>query len=382
MIIMMVLAMTVMFVIGAITVDVGLWLSERRGAQADSDFVALSGTWELLDPGATEADATAAVNAALDANDEQANASLIGVEVDLIERCVSVDVGHDSRPLFFAIFGVGAPEIGAHAKACTGAALGPGNLVPFQIDETGPCYINGDPAWGEMCGIELGAQQCDSPPCPPRGMLDLQAPEGYCSFSPGGGTVEEFIINGAPPGVCFPNEGTTCSPINNGPWKKCVAIQDGNPKKVMDGVAARVGAATACDLNGNGWDDFDETVRLDSGSVPDGMYTALDCDGAPSPRLVTLIVLREPPPTNAGNTGFPILAFAGFYISGCASEELELDDINPEGTDGFDRFCTVAGTGAPGHAVIYGRFLNIIVAGAEIGDPTDQTTVFGIALVE
>src|SRR3990172_5917562 len=74
--ILAVFLMTVVFVIGAIVVDVGLWVSERRGAQTDADFVALAGAWELLDPAS---DATDAVNAAMDsltANDEQGNASL------------------------------------------------------------------------------------------------------------------------------------------------------------------------------------------------------------------------------------------------------------------------------------------------------------------
>jgi len=84
MLLIMVVAMTVVFVIGAIAVDVGLFLSERRGAQADADFVALSGAWALLDPGATEADAQAAVDATLVANDEQLNASINGVRRRLI----------------------------------------------------------------------------------------------------------------------------------------------------------------------------------------------------------------------------------------------------------------------------------------------------------
>ena len=379
-IILMVLLMTVMFVVGAITVDVGLWLSERRGAQADADFVALSGAWELLDPSpAAEANALNAVNQALAANDEQLNASLIGVEVTLVgERCVSVDVGHESRPLFFQIFGVGAPEIGAHATACAGAASGPGNLVPFQIDELGPCYQNGQPIFAEMCPIELGAQGGN-----PRGMLDLDAPDDFCSDARGDGAVEELIINAAP-GVCFINTIDDCDPSNNGPWYDCVAIQDGNPKKIIDGVAARGALDGDCDGNGNGWDDFDETVDLVFGAGDSGIYSPRDCDPSTagtqaSPRLVTLIVLKEPPPTNAGPTGFPILAFAGFYIAGCASEEIDVVDEN---TDGFDRYCTLKDTGPPGKAVVYGRFVNIIVTGGDIGDPTDQTTAFAIALVE
>ena len=383
MILMMVLAMTVMFIVGAIAVDVGLWLSERRGAQTDADFVALSGAWELLDPSAAEADAVAAVNTALDANDEQLNASLIAVDVDLEARCVAVDVGHASRPLFFAIFGVGAPDIGAHAKACAGAASGPGNLVPFQIDDNpGDCFdVNEEPIFTAMCRIELGAQGGTAG----RGMLDLQAPDDFCSYSPGNGDIEELIVDAAP-GICLINDPATntCDPSNQGPWYDCVAIQTGDPKAVLDGVATRLAKDGDCDGDGDGVDDFDETVDLVFGAGVTGIYAPHDCDPLTagtqaSPRLVTLIVLEDPPPKNPGNSGFPIVAFAGFYIAGCATETAVVVD-----EDDLDRYCIPSSplTGPPGKAVVYGRFVNIIVAGGEIGDPTAQTTAFGIALVE
>src|SRR5437867_11565923 len=43
-----VMALTVVFVIGVIVVDVGLWVSERRGAQKDADATTLAGAYELL----------------------------------------------------------------------------------------------------------------------------------------------------------------------------------------------------------------------------------------------------------------------------------------------------------------------------------------------
>jgi len=380
--IIMVMAMTVMFVIGAIAVDVGLWLSERRGSQTDADFVALSGAWALLDPAATEANAVIAVNAALAANDEQLNASLIELEVDMAPvrfgRCVSVDVGHESRPLFFSIFGVASPDIGAHAMACTGAANVPGNLVPFQIDNNpGDCFTaEEEPRFTSMCPIEMGAQGGN-----PRGMLDMEAPEDYCSFSPGAGDIEDLIINSAP-GICLVNEAGFCDPTDGGPWYDCVAVQTGNPKKVIDGVAARLAMDGDCDgPDAGGVDDFDETINLvfDTGDPFTSIYEARDCDEFTegkqmSSRLVSLIVLEDEP--IPGNTGYPILAFAAFYIAGCAHE---LDVVVDESD--LDRYCG-PGFPEPGRAVVYGRFVNLIFAGGGIGDPTDQTTVFGIALVE
>ena len=429
MLIVMVGVMTLVFVVGAIAVDIGLWVSERRGAQTDADFIALTGAWELIDPGASEADAIAAANAALTGNDEQLNADIANIDVDLTERCVSVDVSHDSSRLFSALFGLSTdPEIGAHAKACAGAALAPGNLVPFQIDNNpGPCFdTSEEPIFTSMCPLELGAQSSN-----PRGMLDLDASEDYCSEAGGSGNIEDLIVNGAP-GICLINETGTCSPANGGPWYDCAAVQTGNPKKVLDGVAARLANEGACDANGDGVEDFLETVELvfDTGDPTTGIYEARDCDPSTdgkqiSWRLVSLIVFEEPPPKNAGNTGFPIDSIAGFYLAGCAPESVVVDDESD-----LDRDCTGdydtaripggdlyvmsgnpaplvghcgapgighgggppgpcppgpgpgPGGGAPGHAVVYGRFVNLIAPSGDIGDPTDQTTLFGIALVE
>src|SRR3989304_3698503 len=46
--ILWVLAATIIFAIGAITVDFGLWLTERRGAQKDADAATMAGAFELL----------------------------------------------------------------------------------------------------------------------------------------------------------------------------------------------------------------------------------------------------------------------------------------------------------------------------------------------
>ena len=81
------------------------------------------------------------------------------------------------------------------------------------------------------------------------------------------------------------------------------------------------------------------------------------------PRLLSLVVLEEPLPTSPGNTGFPILAFADFYFAGCASETVIVADESD-----LDRYCTLAGTGPPGQAVIYGRFVNLISCADLNGD--------------
>jgi len=417
---LLVLAITVMFVIGAIVVDVGLWLSERRGSQTQADFSALAGAYELLNPAASSSDAVTAAGNSLAVNNQQGNASFADpVLVD--NSCfsqskndaVSVDVKHDSHALFTGIFGIVSPDIGAHAKACVGAAEAPGNIVPFEINEgPGPCFdANSNPQFSALCPVEGGAHTSN-----PRGILDLNAAP-KCSQNPLPADIVGLIENGAQ-GTCLINTSGSCDPASNGPWYDCVAVQTGNAKDVIKGTNGRVSKDGLCDANfgnGNGVDDFFETVVkvFDTGDPYTSIYAPRDCDpNTPglqmSPRLVTLIVLQAPP--GPGNTGVPIKAFAGFYISGCLDENATVTNqtvfsryqadcqangvrqLSPAASESDLYVSAVAPApptpnpngdcGDPGGCVVYGRFVNIIYAGAAVGPPTDQTTAFGIALKE
>ncbi len=448
---MLVLAMTVIFFVGALAVDVGLWLSEKRGAQTDADFPSLAGAWELLPKMGGAAAAHNAVDEWAADNDETENLVVDNVVVN--DSCfnqgapdaVTVDVTHESTSLFFSIFGiVDDPDIQAHAKACAGAATGLGGVIPFEIDDNpGPCFDSQEkPIFTTFCPLELGAQGGN-----PRGMLDLQAPGDYCSASGGSGDIENLIEWGAS-GNCFINGGSNCDPAKKGPWYDCVAVQTGNPAKVLDGVFKRVSRDGECDANygdGDGLDEFDETVQLLSGSGPTGLYEGRDCDLSTegkqiSPRLVTIVVLENPP--SPGNTGYPIVAFAGFYLAGCTPEGVvvtsqsqldpecdrkkktstqgTIDDLYvsaPElgplpapaachhGTPhGQQQNCTTPtptpppgptpvptptpaptppGGGGTGHSVVWGQFVKLVVTNqGGVSAPTDSTTIFGITLVE
>ena len=378
--VLMVLAMTVVFVVGAIAVDIGLWLSERRGSQTDADFLALSGAWELLDPAATVAEVNTAVDHSLLANDGELNLTLQNPpDVDMAGRCVSVDVDHDSSAVFFSIFGLLAPEIGAHAKACAGPVSG-GNLIPFEIDnDTAPCFTNEEPNFATLCPLELGAQGEN-----PRGMLDLEAPDDFCSNDTGDGDIQQLIEFGTD-GPCLINTSGSCPGAHE--WIDCAATQTGNPKKVLDGTQARLERDGMCDgPDANTWDDFDETVILVAPDPDDplqNIYSARDCDPDPdvtqiSPRLVTIIVFEEYPTQN--NTPYPIIGLAGFYIAGCAHESETVNSV-----DDLNRYCNddyeAPASGAPGHAVVYGNFVNLTVAGGSPGGG-GSSSIFGIYLVE
>jgi Putative Flp pilus-assembly TadE/G-like len=361
------LVMTVIFAIGALVVDLGLWLSERRAAQADADFAALAGAWEMLDPTAGQAAAIAAATASLAANDDEGNASFASTP-QVVGNCVTVNVEHDTPSLFSAIFGIVAEEkIGGHAKACAGATNAPLRIVPFEID-TGmaDCFeSDGTPKFNSLCPLDYGAGGGN-----PRGLLDLDAPGDYCSDSSGSGNPRDVILSGAS-GTCLISETGSCVPSQEGPWHDCVAVQGGNTSHVPRTVARRL-EDRPCDRDNSGTEEFEETVE----AVFSGVYQARDCNttqnGAQvSPRLVSVIVIDEAPAPS--DRGYPIHAFAGFFIAGCGTE------LSPSPTV-IDPNCDQGGGG--GHTVVYGIFVNLIVENSGTGQPTTSTTAHSVSLVE
>jgi hypothetical protein len=337
--------------LAVVVVDASAWQSERRGAQKDADLAALAGALELTKPVAGDADSEA--RASLTTNDEAGNGgsqidNVLNVTVD--NSCfpsdaridaVTVDVEHDSRAFFSSMFGISvAPDIGAHAKACAGAAQAPKNLIPVETDITMPlCFVAGQPQLGEICPLEFGAQDAN-----PRGIIDLEAPGDYCSDAGGSGDLEDLIEFGAD-GSCRINDLGSCDPDHNGPWYDCVAVQSGNPTKVARAFERRIAREGACDTDGNGIESFEETVILafDAPDPEDRIYEPRDCDPDTdgmqfSPRLISIIVFEEPP-TGPSNTGHPIYAFAGFYLMGCtlSDDAVSVGDLDP--------FCDVPGGG-------------------------------------
>jgi hypothetical protein len=361
-----------------------VWQSERRGAQKDADLAALAGALELAKP--TAGDASAAALASLATNDEAGNGGSNPANIktltvdnscfpgDTKNDAVTVDVNHQSQAYFSSIFGLKvAPDIGAHAKACAGAAQSPQGLVPIETDLTDPCFTaTGEPKIGQPCGLDYGAQAAN-----PRGILDLQAPSDYCSDASGSGSLEDLIATGAT-GSCLINSQNSCDPAKNGPWYNCVAVQNGNPTKVARAFGTRIAREGACDTNGDGVEQFSEVVTLvfDSPDPNKDIYEPRDCDpNTPgvqmSPRLITIIVLPSPP--SSGNSGYPIYAFAGMYVEGC--------NTDPNSDANLDVKCSVTGP-ALGHMVVWGRMVNLFFSGGQAGPPTSATTVFSISLVQ
>jgi hypothetical protein len=227
--------------------------------------------------------------------------------------------------------------------------------------------------FGQLCPLEFGAKAGN-----PRGIIDLDAPTPYCSEANGSGAIEDLIEFGSG-GTCAVNETGGCAPQKNGPWYDCVAVQTGNPKKVLDGFNARIQREGSCDDDSSGVEEFDEVLELvfDGPTPATDVYAARVCpNGEISPRIITIIVLESPPPP--GNDGHPIVGFASFYVEGCAWDK----DAPPSPVD-LDPECpNKPGGGPPGHATIFGRFATLTVAGGEVGEFDPSNTLRGISLVE
>lgn len=170
--ILFVIAMTIVFVIGVITVDFGLWVSERRGAQKDADAAALAGVQAYLK------DMTDTAGAFQDA---VAWAEFNGVDPARIDgspatncspknSCIAVGtsgcredsanpdsmpwvearIRHDAANLFASIFALDDPDIGAIARACVGSPTSQNQLSPFGV-QTGFVPPVGAPETGAEC---------------------------------------------------------------------------------------------------------------------------------------------------------------------------------------------------------------------------------------
>jgi hypothetical protein len=150
---------------------------------------------------------------------------------------------------------------------------------------------------------------------------------------------------------------------------------------------------------------------------------------------MTIIVFDEYPTDN--NTGYSIVAFAGFYLAGCAVDDdgaetgdacnnnLDDDDdgkvndgckkkggdaeegaqcdndVDDDGDDAINDGCPVLVTeadiydpdyperrtceqdsGGVGHVVVFGKFAKLVTTGGAVGPIDPSTTMFGIALTE
>ena len=345
------LVTTVTFGIGVVTVDAGMWQSERRGAQKDVDFSALAGAQELL----LDQDQTAAENAAIayaNTNDDGGNATepVPGTDpmdenvVVVDDACfpgndilplnaVTVNIDHESRHVVQRHLRRRCCSAHRGARACVCRLDRPAHRSASVHREHRPesvLHVLSDDYRTTARPVRWTLVRTPTPKARilqggARGVADLEVPDGQCSNVPGSGDIEDIIEDGAPPGVvCATQTGTTCVT----PFVNCVVGQTGNvAKDTIDGLTAMLTHEGGCDAaysaspDNAGVDDFAEALELISGpggNSPDNIYAPRPCnaDGDTSPRLITIFAIQRWPTPNS-NVPLPIVYFLTVYIEGC-----------------------------------------------------------------
>jgi len=238
--ILFVMGATVIFVIGAIVVDIGLWVSERRNAQAAADLAALAAATQLRDSRAAGAKG---LDFAKRNGYDDAHVRVPGDVCNAVraEDCVTVEVHEDGPALFSGIFGVLGPEIGASATASyTESPPGPGwvlfanssqcdtssppvNILANHLEVTGSTHSNGNihiegpddnffgpVTWVCPDGLDQAPDQQNTgtyrPPPYPVGSQPSAIPVGSwsdvpCTANPSGGDINADLTLWDVPGV-------------------------------------------------------------------------------------------------------------------------------------------------------------------------------------
>ncbi|MCH8901153.1 MAG: hypothetical protein IIC88_02530 [Chloroflexi bacterium] len=362
-------AFTVIAIVGAIVIDFGVWFSERRGAQTDSDLIALAGVYELLTSGSAFADVDIATQQSAVANGVDPVEDLQNLAVRSLEfpdgyetdpdychtatdtggrlNAVVLDVDHDSRAFFAGIFGIGSPDIGAHACARAGSLRDTSGLRPWSVPRfTSDCFEWNEeageyiPQFGEVCIFRI-----DNPS--QVGAIRLGPDEGDECSGPGSGganVYRENIREGSP-AICEIGEMIDTEPgLEPNPTKQALADM-----LATEGVCDALNSASPDTI-----DDFDESFVPISDIIlgPTATFVAANCE---TPRVLSIVIVDE-----FDGTGFdsvPIVGFAAFFLVAC--DVLDNDGNVIE----ISRECDFAGV----NFQIRGFFMSILLLEGNIG---------------
>ncbi len=382
--ILWVLAFSVILVVAAIVVDVGLWVSERYGAQNDGDFSALAGAQAYLadindtSTAFDDAKVWAIANGVLDAEIDAAPSSNCSAGNSCIDvgtsNCrgngdtmpwVEARIRHPGTALFSSIFSVVDRDIGAIARACVGSPRTRYDLSPFGV-QTGFVPPVGDPETDLQCQNDTDddADGEVNDGCPLSSCLEPD-PADPARTRPVYGRVC-ILKTGAQGGVSGQRgqltigdldcQQTSASTLRHdfhyGARAGCTMGQEvntgtGNIIGLLSGLNDRLVEEGHCDdlfFSGNaGYDDFDEVLSITGGSsgpiVPsaDNIFAENPChitngvDGTPpdsyDPSHVHTYLPRAVhliliDELQQGQQTATITGFAGFYVIGCYKDAI------------------------------------------------------------
>lgn len=383
-VILAVLMMTVVFLIGAIVIDMGLWLSERRGAQTAADFSALAGAQELVSgaDASNQADAFDVATAIAIANSVDP-AAIDGAPTSSCSSgntCINVgasnchEAGSDSMPwveakvrrpgpaLFTSLFGLVNMDIGAVARACVGSLARANSLSPFGV-QTNFVPANGPAEDGSQCDNDTDddGDGVANDGCPLSGCLEPDPSDStrtrpvygsVCILKTGG----QGGVSGQRGQLTLGN--TACDQTSSntlrhdfhyGAGANCVIGQEvhtgsGTINGLLQGLEDRLDEEGLCDqafgTGHAGYDDFDEVFSIlgSGGPVvpsPEDVFSINDCDitsgeggiaadpeGHVHSYVPRVVDLVLIDQLDQGSQTATITGFAAFYVIGCFRDNI------------------------------------------------------------
>ena len=360
----MLVAITVIFAMGAIALDFGLWLTERQGAHKDADSASLAGAFELLrqhfadpadnDPASVRAAAEDAVYdwAGLNGLNQADVGQMLIADTDCLGPSpviysVSMAAEHHAPALFTSIFGGVAPEIGAPATACVGSIFATRGILPVAIQIDGPrsnCWadLDGDgiaePRLGATCDLNFGDGESNH-----ATSIRLYDSGDACSDRNIGGYAEwrRQVGNSGAGSEChvynyFPDV-SRCDSDPGGCVYALPGLGSDNTLLAFQRLLSNEGDCDRKFGDRDGTDEFREIVvgaNGDPNAPADMVFLRRDCT---SPRLLTLVVVDSFP--EQPSQPMPVEAFATFLLAGCETEdrfEPRCEDDDDDGKDDGD----------------------------------------------
>ncbi len=354
---------------GALSVDVGLLVNERRDVQNAADKAALAGALQLrIDASDTGADALLAADEWAVRNgvtgDDDFSRTLVHADTCFPPGSasspplgVSVTVAREPASFLVGLLGLDLWEARATAIACAGRPSDMNGLMPFALSEDGTaegtCFTPArEPILGERCDIVV-----DGGAGSMVGALAL-VNAGACA-SKSGHTGPTYISNITSGSNIFCSVGDTVN-----------AYAGGSVGQIRTGIEARIAGEGLCDANAavtltnfnagnsalnsvaidlyppglnNSRDDFYEIWRYHGNPAqhPAESLAPYDCDPSTSgiqtsPRNVIMIVIRNFTQHDGSLTNsYEVRGFARMFLEGCTRNAIFYPDCDmPTGGGG------------------------------------------------
>lgn len=399
---------------GVLTLDVGLWLTERRDAQGDVDAIALAAAFELpvFNEDLPSGNQSEAAGFAIAAAEDWARAngvslgsgdsytdpdSELALEIVWNDGCfagstpsqtvyvgVKATVTRQAPSIFLRLLrGVGnvdqLTDVSVSATACTGVPVEAEDFAPWVISMSGDCFdAGGAPRYGRLCVLVDDAQGGGSANF---GQISIDPDETACPADGNNSAnqYEENIVDGVD-FICGVGDSLSSSPglsplstldgikarlaqyVGGGP---CDGAFGGGQATLDAGATAFATAgftALPAQLINDDVDDFFENWALPAGydaAEPAADLELLDCDAGAAgvqvgPRNIPVFVIGDLGVSDSAGCSSP--GNNCYTIQGIAAVYLEACTSDGGATVAKDFDCS-----APfGHLQIYGRLVSVV----------------------